>query len=132
MKRAIWIAKKELKKNKIPIGTILVYNNFELGIGYNVKRFNYCYLSHAEIITLKQSSFYCSNRMLKQSIIYTTLEPCFICKNSILIYKVKKIIYGTKSIIYNEKNLKNNIKIKNNKLEKKCKILLYKYYKKIL
>ena len=109
MKRAIWIAKKEILKNKIPIGAIIVWNNFEIGIGCNFKHFHYCSLAHAEIIALKQGSYYASNRIIMASVIYVTLKPCFICINSISLFKIKLIIFGI-----NYLNLHKNYNISKN------------------
>ncbi len=131
MKRTINIAKKAFLKNKSPIGSILVWNNFEIGIGFNFKQFNYYSITHAEINTLKQASFYCSNRILTESIIYITLEPCIICLTSILLFKIKKIVFGSYCKNKNPKtiiNYKNKIKIVGGILKNECDNLLKNFY----
>lgn len=132
MTRAVWIAKKALSTGKIPIASILVKNNFEIGMGLNFKQFNYYPFAHAEINSLKQASFYCNNRLLKECIIYTTLEPCSICLSSLLLFNIKLIIFGahyTKQHCTQIKN-KKKITIIGGILEKECTSLLKNFYSK--
>lgn len=70
MKHAILLAKKALKNNEVPIGSILIQNNIIIGKGYN------CTISykdptyHAEIIAIRKGSKYLNNYRLQNSILY--------------------------------------------------------------
>ncbi len=125
MIRAINIAKKAKKKKKIPIGSILVYENFEIGIGLNFKKFNFHSASHAEINCLKQASFYLLNRITKKGVIYTTLQPCEICLLSLKVFNVTNIFFGT---YQKQKKQKKHVKIHGGILKKKCNKLLKFFY----
>lgn len=128
MKRAIQIAKKQ----KIPISAIIVHKNFEIGVGINCKKFNYTSNSHAEINALKQSSFYGYSRIIKNSTIYTTLQPCVNCLFYISLFKIKKLIFGS---FYKKVKIKYNKKYiteaKSNILEKTCNKLINKFNNKL-
>lgn len=121
MKRAIQIARTQ----KTKISSIIIYKNFEIGIGINCKKFNYNSNSHSETNALKQASFYSYARIIKNSTIYTTLEPCINCLFYLSLFKIKNIIFGSfykkTKIKYNEKYINKN---KKNILKKKCNKLI--------
>lgn len=120
MKRAIQLAKKQKKK----ISAIVIYKNFEIGMGINCKKFNYTSNSHAEINALKQAAFYSYNRVTKNSTIYTTLQPCINCLFYISLFKIKNLVFGS---FYKKKKItysKSKIKFYKNILENKCNKLL--------
>ncbi len=48
MKRALLIAEHAFYLKKVPVASVIVNNNFELGTGFNM-------LAHAEIQCLKQA-----------------------------------------------------------------------------
>lgn len=95
MYRAIEIAKRNALKNTLPISSILVNNNFEIGIGVNFKDKTKINTNHSEANAIKQAIFYSSTTQLKNSTIYTTLEPCLMCTALILSLKIKSIIFST-------------------------------------
>lgn len=134
MSRALWIAKKAFARGKIPIASILVKNNFEIGVGLNFKEFNYYSIAHAEINSLKQASFYCENRLLKDCTVYTTLEPCVTCLSSLSLFNINLIIFGayhTKQYHNIKKKRTNKITIIGGILEKECNLLLNNFYIKL-
>lgn len=108
MKRALLIAKKAILNNNIPIGSVLVNKNFEIGIGFNYSNSEIYPFLHAEINALKQGFFYSSNKYLKNNILYITLEPCFLCLPAIFYSKIKHIIFAA----YYTDNIKSIKKIK--------------------
>ncbi|HFL8819421.1 MAG TPA: deaminase [Candidatus Azoamicus sp. OHIO2] len=132
MNRAVLIARKASSLGNIPIGAILVRNNFEIGVGLNFKQFNYYSIAHAEITALKQSSFYCRNRLAQECAIYTTLEPCFTCLSVLLLFNIKYIVFGAyynKKLLYTtRKTYKNKIIIIGGILENQCSVLLNNFY----
>lgn len=108
MQRALLIAKRSLLNGNIPIGSVLTNKNFEIGIGFNFSDSKIYPYSHAEINTVKQSFFYCSNKYLHNSVLYVTLEPCFICLSTLFYSKIKYVVFAA----YYTDNIKTKIKFK--------------------
>ncbi len=114
MRRALLLAHKALKNGKIPIGSVLINKNFELGLGFNFSNYTLYPFSHAEINALKQGFFYSSNKYLNDCTLYITLEPCFLCLSTIFYSRIKRIVFGA----YYTDKMKNKIKYNYiNKLE---------------
>lgn len=100
MRRTLLIAKKALDLKRIPIAAIIVYKNFELGIGFNFSDYSFASLSHAEMNSLKQACFYLSNYILSECTLYVTLEPCFMCLSIIFSSRIKRVVFGAYSKKY--------------------------------
>lgn len=131
MKRALLLANKAYKLNKIPIGAVLVFNNFEIGTGFNFSGLNFCPFYHAEIIAIKQGSFYTSNYFLQNSKLYVTLKPCIICKSCCSISKIKKIIFCLNCHNNNKINYNKKIKfLRNKKIKNELFFLIKKFFLK--
>lgn len=134
MNRALKIAKSALSNGKIPIGSVLTNENFEIGIGYNLSNLKIYPFLHAEINAIKQGFFYSSNKYLNNCTLYITLEPCFLCLSAIYYSRIKNIIYGAHYTDKLKKNIKNSniiqIKSTGGILEKESTTLLNIFFKK--
>ncbi len=125
IERAIIIAKKNLP-NTLPIASILVKKNFEIGIGTNFKGKSTLNNKHSEFNAIEQSLFYTSNTQLQKCTVYTTLEPCEACLKLIKSTKIKNIIFSS------HKKLKKNISkriIINKIIHQKNKNMIKKFFK---
>jgi tRNA(adenine34) deaminase len=92
MTRALLIARKASFLNEIPVGAVLVVNDFEIGISINS-----CYTStfyHSEINLINKISCYISKYCLNRGIVYVTLEPCLVCKTVLSFYSISSIVFG--------------------------------------
>ncbi|AZP36341.1 tRNA-specific adenosine deaminase [Candidatus Annandia adelgestsuga] len=137
MKYAILLAKKSFKNKEVPIGSVLIFNNIIIGEGYNCLILSNDPTSHAEIIAIKKGSKYLNNYRMKNSILYSTLEPCIMCTGAIFNSRINKVVFGiNNNNIINLTNL--TIKFKKNKyinikkgiLFKKCLKLINIFFKK--
>ena len=95
MKRAIKIAKKVSLNNILPIASVIVNNNFEIGIGINLNSKIKINKNHSESNAIQQGLFYSTNTRLNMCTIYSTLEPCFMCIALIASLKIKNIAFST-------------------------------------
>ncbi len=124
-KELIKLAKKSLTKDEVPIGALIVDNNQQIvARGFNNKETNNNVLDHAEIIAIKKLAKKIKSWKLNDYILYTTLEPCDLCKEVIKVSRIKKVIYFAKQ------NKKINYKTKwefNKKNE--ASSLITKYFK---
>ena len=94
MREALVQAKKALKKGEVPIGAVVVLGEEIIGRGYNQPITTKDPTAHAEIIALKEASNRLDNYRLNEAIIYTTLEPCFMCSGALVHARIKKIIFA--------------------------------------
>lgn len=131
MKLALKEATKAYKQGEIPIGCVLVLNNKIIARGYNKKNSTNVVTRHAEIIAIEKANKKLNNWRLENTILYTTLEPCDMCKNAIIAARIKKVVFGTATNeIINDSNISID-KINNKLLEKLCEKIIKKQFRKI-
>ncbi len=94
MREALVQAKKALKIGEVPIGAVVALGDEIIGRGYNQPITTKDPTAHAEIIALKEASNRLDNYRLNEAIIYTTLEPCFMCSGALVYARIKKIIFA--------------------------------------
>ena len=76
MEEALIEAKKALKKGEVPVGAVVVLEEDIIGRGYNQPITNNDPTAHAEIMALRDAAMNLKNYRLKDTLVYTTLEPC--------------------------------------------------------
>ncbi|MDY0386348.1 MAG: nucleoside deaminase [Methanolobus sp.] len=91
MQVAIEEAKSGLKEGGIPIGSVLVRNGEIIGKGHNRRVQHNDPMAHAEIDCIRSAG-----RIGKydDTIIYSTLMPCYLCAGAIVQFGIKKVIAG--------------------------------------
>ncbi|MCV2525809.1 MAG: tRNA adenosine(34) deaminase TadA [Candidatus Lightella neohaematopini] len=134
----ILLAEYARKQGEVPVGSVLVYNNNMIGMGYNnVIKFSDP-TAHAEIIAIRQGSNKVGNYRLLNSVLYVTLKPCLMCIGTILNARIKKLVFGAEytnsnilnkltNIVYNSYYITNLIDSVSNVFSKICSIQL-KYF----
>lgn len=100
MKMALLEAKKGLRRGEVPIGAILLQNNSFISSGYNSCIMKNDPNAHAEILAIKRGGRIINNYRFKNTSLYVTHEPCFMCSGAILNARINKIIFGS----YNTNN----------------------------
>jgi creatinine deaminase len=91
MKAAIDEARKGLKEGGIPIGSILVRKGKIIGRGHNKRVQDKDPILHAEIDCLRNAGRIGS---YKDTVLYSTLMPCYLCAGAIVQFGIKKVIAG--------------------------------------
>lgn len=91
MQAAIEEAKKGLEEGGIPIGSVLVRKGEIIGRGHNRRVQHDDPLAHAEIDCIRSAG-----RIGKynDTVIYSTLIPCYLCAGAIVQFGIKKVIAG--------------------------------------
>lgn len=84
-------AKKGLSENGIPIGSVLVKDNVIVGKGHNKRVQDDNPLAHGEIVCLMDAG---RIRDYKDTVIYSTLMPCYLCAGAIVQFGIKKVVVG--------------------------------------
>lgn len=124
------LVRKALKKDEIPVGCIILYNNKIIAKCYNKKEKNHCCIDHAEIIAIRQASKKLKDWRLDKCEMFVTLEPCEMCKNAIKQARIKKCTYLLNSN-YNNENHKNSTFFEETKeqIKKEYQQVLRNYFK---
>ncbi len=91
MEEAIQEAKKGLKEHGIPIGSVLVKDNKIIGRGHNRRVQKGNPIAHAEIDCLQNAG---RIGTYKDTILYSTLMPCYLCAGAVVQFGIKKVIMG--------------------------------------
>ncbi len=91
MKAAIDEARKGLSEGGIPIGSVLVKDNNIIGKGHNRRVQENDPVIHAEIDCLRNAG---RIGVYKDTILYSTLMPCYLCAGASVQFGIKKIIAG--------------------------------------
>ncbi|MCA9778537.1 MAG: nucleoside deaminase [Candidatus Eremiobacteraeota bacterium] len=91
MEAAIEEARKGAREGGIPIGSVLVKGDKIVGRGHNKRVQELDPVLHAEIDCLRNSGRVGSYR---DTILYSTLMPCFLCAGAAVQFKIPKVIVG--------------------------------------
>jgi cytosine deaminase len=91
MRAAIDEAKQGLAEGGLPIGSVLVRNDQIIGRGHNRRVQNGDPMAHAEIDCLKRAG---RQRTYKDTVLYSTLMPCFLCSGAVVQFGVPRVIVG--------------------------------------
>jgi len=92
MKIAIEEAKKGFEEGGIPIGSVLVTKDGKiLGRGHNRRVQDNDPLAHAEIVAIRNAG---RIKSYKDTILYSTLMPCYLCSGAIVQFGIKEVVVG--------------------------------------
>jgi len=91
MEAAIAEAQQGLSEGGIPIGSVLVKDGNIVGRGHNKRVQDNDPVVHAEIDCLRQAGRIGSYR---ESILYSTLMPCYLCAGAVVQFGIKKVYAG--------------------------------------
>jgi len=91
IKTAIDEARKGLREGGIPIGSVLVRRGKIIGRGHNRRVQDNDPILHAEIDCLRNAG---RLGTYKDTVLYSTLMPCYLCAGAIVQFGIKKIIVG--------------------------------------
>jgi creatinine deaminase len=91
MRMAIDEAKQGKIENGIPIGSVLVKDGEIVGKGRNRRVQDDDPVTHAEIDCLRNAG---RVRSYHDTILYSTLMPCYLCAGAVVQFGIKKVIAG--------------------------------------
>ena len=91
MKAAIAEAREGLATGGIPIGSVLVRDGKIIGRGHNQRVQKGDPMTHAEIDCLRNAGRIGN---YKDTVLYSTLMPCYLCSGAVVQFGIKKVIVG--------------------------------------
>jgi len=91
MKEAEAEARLGLKEGGIPIGSILVRGGKIVGRGHNQRVQKGSAILHGEMDCLMNAG---RQKSYRDTVIYSTLCPCFMCSGTIVQFKIPRVVVG--------------------------------------
>ena len=91
LRAAIDEAKIGLSEGGLPIGSVLIRNNKIIARGHNRRVQNGDPMAHAEIDCLTHAG---RQKTYRDTILYSTLMPCFLCTGAVIQFGIPKVIVG--------------------------------------
>ena len=91
MQAAIAEARLGRSQGGIPIGSVLVRDGKIIGRGRNKRVQEDSAIKHGEMDCLTNAG---RQRSYRDTVIYTTLMPCFMCAGTIVQFKIPKVMVG--------------------------------------
>jgi len=96
MRHALAEARLALKKEEVPVGAVVVYEDRIIGRGHNQVESLNDPTAHAEIIAIGAASNYLNSWRLSGASLYVTIEPCAMCAGALVLSRVDRLIFGAK------------------------------------
>lgn len=100
MEAAIAEAKQGLSEGGIPIGSVLVKDGQIVGRGHNKRVQDNDPVTHAEIDCLRNAGRIGN---YKDTTLYSTLMPCYLCAGAVVQFGIKKVIVGESATFSGDK-----------------------------
>jgi len=83
-----------LSGEDVPVGCVLVRDNELIAKGNNQKEKTQDPTDHAEIVAIRRACSMQKSWRLDGTTLYTTLEPCPICAETIMQARVSRLVFG--------------------------------------
>jgi len=133
MRIALREAQEAFRKDEVPVGCIIVYNNMVIANAHNLTEQLNDVTAHAEMQAITSASSFLGGKYLIDCTMYITLEPCVMCAGAISWARISKLIIGTRDkhrgFIKNGITLHPKTKITHGILETECSVILKEFFK---
>ena len=91
MRAALAEARQGRQEGGIPIGSVLVRNGELVSRGHNKRVQELDPIAHGEMDALRNAG---RQRTYRDTVLYTTLMPCYMCAGTIVQFKIPKVVVG--------------------------------------
>lgn len=96
MRLAIQEAQKAFEQDEVPVGAVLVLKNRVLGRAHNQVELLKDPTAHAEMLAVTQACEALESRLLPETTLYVTLEPCPMCVGAMLLARIGRLVFGAR------------------------------------
>ncbi|MGA2466401.1 MAG: tRNA adenosine(34) deaminase TadA [Thermodesulfobacteriota bacterium] len=139
MKMALKEAEEAGRKGEVPVGAILVKEDWVLA-----KDHNRCVelndpTAHAEVLVLRKGGKELGNYRLNDTVMYVTAEPCPMCVSAMIHGRISRLVFGarepkfgaveSKFKLLDGNGFNHKVKVERGILEKECAEILKFFFK---
>jgi len=96
MDAALEEARRARSADEVPIGAVVVLAGAVVGRGHNRTRVDVDPSAHAEILALRDACSHLRVGRLVGAMVYTTVEPCFMCAGALLHARVERVVWAVR------------------------------------
>lgn len=82
------------KKDEVPIGAVVAYQERIIASAHNQSRSTNDPTAHAEILAISQAANTLGDWRLNECTLFVTKEPCPMCSGALVIARMGKVFYG--------------------------------------
>jgi tRNA(adenine34) deaminase len=94
MKLALQEAKLAVKRDEVPIGSIIVCQGRIIARGHNLTETLNDVTAHAEMQAITAAAGFLGGKYLTDCTLYVTIEPCVMCAGALGWSQISRIVYG--------------------------------------
>lgn len=94
MWHAFRLAQRAEQQGEVPVGAVLVKDDYWIAEGWNQPIQTHDPTAHAEMQALRMAGRSLQNYRLIDTTLYVTLEPCVMCMGAIAHARVKRLVFG--------------------------------------
>ena len=96
MRLALEQARAAAEAGEVPIGAVVVRAGLELARAHNRVECDQDPCGHAEILALREAARRTGYARLLDCVVYSTVEPCFMCAGALVQARVKRVVFATR------------------------------------
>ncbi|MFT4539138.1 MAG: tRNA(adenine34) deaminase [Planctomycetota bacterium] len=82
--------------DEVPIGAVLIRDGLVLAHSHNQVRTLKDPTAHAEMLAIRRATEVTGDMRLPGSVVYTTVEPCFMCAGALMHARVARVVWGVR------------------------------------
>jgi len=94
MQRALELARRAREAGEVPIGAVVMWNEEEIGTGWNRTITMNDPTAHAEVLALRAAGERMNNYRLSGCEMFATLEPCAMCAGALMHARISRLVYA--------------------------------------
>ena len=98
MREALRLAASAGDAGEIPVGALVVSRGAIIGRGANRQIRDGDPTAHAEIVALREAARVAGDFRLRESTVYSTLEPCAMCAGALVTARVARLVFGSRDL----------------------------------
>lgn len=98
MHAALEEAKKAYRKQEVPIGAVVVFNEMIIARAHNLTETLNDPTAHAEMQAITAAANWLGGKYLTGCTIYVTIEPCAMCAGAIGWSQAGRLVYGAEDV----------------------------------
>ncbi len=94
MREAIREAEEALRSQDQPVGAVIVHQGRVVARAHHQVKLLHDPTAHAVLVAITQAANALQSNQLRDTTVYTTLEPCAMCVGALFLSEVSRLVYG--------------------------------------